>query len=285
MKFVIDQYSTNFCSQPEYIARAIQQHEEHEVFVNDFTIPVFDFLDRVDPDVYITHVSRLSRDVVYYIKESKKDIHLFICNDNSKYGTAKKTFENLVELGVKHRVFSNQSGFNKISFTPKNTISLLPATELNLLDETMKWNKEFDMLVVADSKEKLQESKCKINAKYYHVLPLDGLGDISATAGLRFANLAQNYKEILFTEMEKGVDELFFQSLLYGNKVYFYSDMNADKIDDMLKRILKIEDTLDYTKDNKLQDFSKIKTIVKEKHSSQQRLKTILSQLPQRLSC
>lgn len=285
MKFVIDQYSTDLISQPEYLARALQESGEHQVLLNDFSQTIFEMLDRFDPDVYITHCQVLSRDTVCYIQDSDKDIPLFICNDGSKYGSSKNTFQALKEMNINYRVFQNKTTNENTLYSPPNTIPLLPAVEMGLLLEKTKWDNKFDTLVIADGKEELDNLNIDIKGKHYHIFPIGGTGDIKVPAGFSYANLVQNYDEVLFTNIDDGLNELFFQSIVYCDRVYFYSENKTKQIDETIKRIFKIEESLSYNNENKIQDFSKLKQNTKEKHTSVNRAKTILSQLPQKIKC
>ena len=283
MKLVIDKYSTDLISQPEYLARGFQEVGGHQVLLNDFSHTMFEMLDSFNPDVYITHCETLSRDTVYYIQDSEKNIPLFICNDGAKYGSSKNTFEALKNMNINHRVFYNKTANKDTLFKPDNAISLLPAVELGLLEESKKWSKKFDTLIVTNGQEDLDKLDIKINGDHYHVFPMDGLGDLKVPAGFNYANLVQNYNQVLFTTLDNGLDELFFQSIVYCDQVYFHSKNKAEEIDDMIKKIFKIEESLDYNNKNKIQDFSKLKKNTKDKHTNINRVKTILSQLPQKI--
>jgi len=283
MKLVIDKYSTDSISQPEYLARGLQEVGDHQVLLNDFSQTMFEMLDSFNPDAYITHCETLSRDTVCYIQDSEKNIPLFICNDGAKYGSSKNTFEALKNMNINHRVFYNKTVNKEVLFMPDNAIPLLPAVELGLLDESKKWSKKFDTLIVTEGQESLDKLDIKINEDHYHIFPTEGLGDLKVPAGFHYANLIQNYNQVLFTNLDDGLDEFFFQSIIYCDKVYFYSENKAEKIDDMIKKIFKIEESLDYNNKNKIQDFSKLKKNTKDKHTNINRVKTILSQLPQKI--
>ena len=76
----------------------------------------------------------------------------------------------------------------------------------------------------------------------------------------------------------KNVSQGFFDALRRGRKVY-YQNKKDTGIQEKINKIFKVDCNLDYNSEKKTEDFSQLKEIVAQKHTGDNRAKTILSQI------
>ena len=85
------------------------------------------------------------------------------------------------------------------------------------------------------------------------------------------------YNEIIIRNL-KFTTQVFFDAILSGSKVYYQNSKDTG-VQSLINKIFKKDFNLDYNSDDRVKDFSEIRDIVKEKHTGDNRAKTILSQI------
>lgn len=282
MKFLIDSYSNPVEStQSMYFHYHIDQMEEHVSYITNPSLPLFDTLDAFNPDVYITSARTLRWDYIEYVKDNNIEIKTFINIDNTKLGDIHNIVETLKEQKINAKFFSNSS--KKLGINMKiSPMSILPAVDNNLdiyYRDTprIKWKNKIDYLIVTDSIE-VQIPKIEKNSSF-HLYSSDSKGDLLETLVTCNNELFHNYHNIIFVNLNAGINQMFLQALISGTPTY-YADSNESH-DEILSKVLKTEQTLNWMDKSKVTDFSSIRKHIKEKHSSENRVKSILSQLPQ----
>jgi hypothetical protein len=95
-------------------------------------------------------------------------------------------------------------------------------------------------------------------------------------------SLLTNYDEIIFSDIDGYIPQLFFESLSIGKKTFYdiKNDDQSEKARKIMDGVFGVGDSLDYKSSNKLEDFSELQSIVNEKHTSVKRTNTLLSQIP-----
>lgn len=282
MKFLIDSYSNpTESTQSMYLHYHIDEMEEHRSYITNPHLPLFDTLDAFNPDVYITSIRTLRWDYIEYLKDNKLEIKTFINIDNSKIGDIYNLVEVLKENNVKARFFSNST--KKLEINIKiSPIPLMPAIDSNIKKyykdiEKNQWKNKIDYLVVSDSIEASIPRDIKNNT--FHLYAMDGKGDLLETLVSCKNNMFHNYHNIIFTNLSSGITQMFFEALNSGTPTYYANP--SENYDELLSKILKTEQTLNWIDKSKVTDFSNIKKHIQEKHKSENRVKSILSQLPQ----
>ena len=87
MRIIVDDYMNPVSNtQSGYLYHALKDLKEHEVLMYNKKQPLFEVLDRFNPDIYITACSQASIDLPVWIKESGKDLKLFVNISNEKQG-------------------------------------------------------------------------------------------------------------------------------------------------------------------------------------------------------
>jgi hypothetical protein len=99
------------------------------------------------------------------------------------------------------------------------------------------------------------------------------------------SSIYSKYEEIIFTDITRSIPQYFFDAIYRGEKVYYdiLDDEKSKMADEIIGSVLKIGNGLNYNNPDKITDFSSLKKHVEEKHSSLNRTKTLLSQLPQKV--
>ena len=275
MNFLIDNYSTHDNSQPMYLHTAFFNMEYEGVLSDIAANSVFDLFDTIKPDIVITSAQRLNKETMFYMKENADlGIRLLLNVDNLN----KENIEQLCDFMVMEEVIPSFMFSSNYTLPDKikkiNIVKLLPAADNNQISEP-----DFDYsiergVIINEEPEEMQYDSS------FHVISTDprmkDKADIVLPAiGLR--SIYPKYNEIIIKNL-KSTTQVFFDAILSGAKVYYQNSRDTG-VQDKINKIFKKDFNLDYNSDSKLQDFSEIKNIVNEKHTGDNRARTILSQI------
>lgn len=281
MKFVIDNYADYNSSQALYMHKCIEEQEGQEcIAINERTMSLFDFMDRNKPDCYITSANKFSKDALLYLSENK-NIQLILSVSNSQNSEILELESILLDAKVSCPFFITNVMDGYIPFTKKiKILRIMEAVDLNL-DNDIGIDYNIDKaIVVMNDVEKIR----RYNSTF-HVMSsntnLSQVVDVILPVHMMKASFV-HYNEIIFQDFEKCIPQSFFESLAMGKKTYYdlQDKDKADKIDSIMDKIFKIGNSLNYSKPNKMEDFTELQAKVLEKHSSNNRAKTLLSQVP-----
>lgn len=275
MKFLVENYASFQDTQALYLAKYLNK-DGHDAFLwNKNTSSLYDVFDENNPEYYITQVQILSKDFAHYFNNVNSNLKLLL-NVSGLNQTQIYEVETLIL----------NSGLNcPFFFDCRKDIKTKKIRYVNInhaYDESiMKQNKLVDYnietAIVVDKVDQI--TTCDGS---YHIVStnkeLANIVDI-VLPELHLSRLYGNYETVIFKNIEDYVPQSFFDSIFYGNKTY-YSSSNP-QVDEMINKMLKIESSLNVLHDNKLDDFSELKSYVEKKHGGQNRTKTLLSQLPQ----
>lgn len=283
MKFLIDNYAEYNNTQALYFHKHINEYEQHSAhIVSNHNMSLYDLFDTFSPDVYITSAHKLSKDSILYLKENQKDkqIKLAISIQGIKNSDVLSIEEILNKHGVNCSFFFLNSSSKTLPFVKKtNIVRIHDCADLNLelnLDIDFKLDRAF----IVD-----QNTTNKLRSGTYHAISLNpalnGKVDFVLPINLMSA-IYKKYDEIIFTDMEDYIPQAFFDAILRGNAVYYQIDNKQHEkvVDEMMAKTFNCEDRLNYNSSNRLSTFDDLKALVIEKHSSQNRTKTLLSQIP-----
>jgi len=281
MKFVIDNYADYHSSQALYIQKCIDDCEEHEcVTITERTMSLFDFMDRNEPDCYITSSNKFSKDALLYLSENK-NIQLILSVSNSQNSEILELETILLEAKVSCPFFITNVVDGYIPFTKKiKILRIMEAVDLNLDNDIgVDYNIDKAIIVTTDS-EKIR----RYNSTF-HVMSsntnLSKVVDIILPVHMMKASFS-HYNEIIFQNFDKYIPQSFFESLAMGKKTYYdlHDKDKSDKMDAIIEKMFKVSNSLNYSSPNKIEDFTEIKNKVLEKHTCNNRAKTLLSQIP-----
>ncbi len=280
MKFIVDNYSGNATSQSLYIYKHISENTNHQCYLNNGQISTFDLLDDVKPEVYISNLSVLSRDVIQYIRQNQYDMKLMINIDNVKLGNILDVEEVLVDEKINFRFFGNLSGINPTKVRKTKIFNLLDGYDSNIESSKKVWDKKINHLIVVKSDVDITNIDLeKLKNKTFHVASFESTVEIHTNVIDAIKNLYHNYDSVIFANLEYGIPQPFFDCLYQNCKAFFVSKMYGKEINNTLTKILKINGNLNFNDDDKIEDFNEIFDTVKQNHSYVRRVNSLLSQV------
>ncbi len=289
MKFVIDNYASSSNTQALYLHKHISDNPHHEVVMNTFDTPVYDIMDTVKPNVFITSCNTMSKDLFMYMKEfQKKDnIKLLINTDESKIAHIDKVNSMLKEDNVEYKFFGSLNNPHMSKEVQNKSFRLPNCTDINIERDDnpeTKWFKKINNLVVVDSKEELEKLESVINNTTYHVLCKKSsmINDINFDIVGLCKHIFQNYDQVIFSNLDDSLHQMFFESLSRAAKTYFVSEKSKD-LSNKISKVLGDSVNLDVLDKDRTRDFGSIKKTVQKRHTSANRTKSLLSQLPQKI--
>lgn len=281
MKFLIENYSGYESTQPLYFHKHINDHEGHSSVIRSNSVSVFDAFDMVNPDVYIASAHTLSRDAVMYLRENRdKDIKLLICTDGLSVEEIQSLEDVLKKSEVNCHFFFNslESQASKRS----RVVQIRNCADINL-EPSLKIDYKIQKAVFVNKSSKIRNYQGT-----FHVISTNKQmkDDVDFCLPITMlSSIYSKYEEIIFTDISRSIPQYFFDAIYLGEKVYYdiLDDEKSKIADEIVGSVLKIGNGLNYNNPDKITDFSSLKKYVEEKHSSANRTKTLLSQLPQKV--
>ena len=282
MKFVIDNYSDINCSQALYLQSHINSMDEHECILNNSQAPFFDVMDSFNPDVYISSWKTINMDIINYIKGTKNAPSLMINIESAKSGSLRKMFEILKDNNIKYKMFhQNESPFWDHA-TKKESIRVLNAVDINIdISSKIKWKNKINYLLICRDKEEIKNLDLSfLHNKTFHIYSSDGGGDIHTSIISVAKTMLHNYENIIITGINENLDQIFFEAMYRGDRVYFLETKDKVKaVEEKIHKIFKTDECFNFLDKDRTTDFSVIKKSIELKHTSLNRSKTILSQV------
>ena len=280
MKFVIDNYVEHNHTQPLYFHKHINDdYEEHDaVLLNNHGVGTYDTFDSLQPDVYVTSASLITQEAIDYLSENP--IMTAINVQNIRSSEVLVLEEILVDKKV-NCLFFFGSHHKRVQPVTKRIkfqrIMDCADTNLNIGESKLKYHVEKLILCAGDV-------EIKNYGKTFHITSTDrelgGAIDFILPVHL-LKTLYMNYNEIVVADCNFSLNQCFFDALSLGCKVYYdvISENERQVVANTVNKILGDFD-ISYASQNKIDDFSEIQKIVLEKHTSSNRTKTLLSQIP-----
>lgn len=286
MKFIVDNYSGPQTSQALYLYQYIQQISGNDVFLNNGNRYIFDLMDEHNPDVYIASCHTLSYDVIRYLESERQNIILLINIDGAKQGEVYTIEDSLLSKKINFKLFGNNSAIEKVMTKKTKIFNLLDGADLNIVEHKEHWkNKINTMFVIEDSIDVMNiKSIADKKDRTFHLVSFNKPTEVTTSIIEARRVLYHNYDNIIFAGLEHGLKQYFFEAILFGSKVYFVSNNHAKEIDELIQRVFKLDISLDYHNNNRLEDFEELRNVILNKHTGHARAKSLLSQLPQEVS-
>lgn len=274
MKFLIQNYASNHSTQALYLSNVINAENKHSARLWNSSTSLYDAMDSEKPDYLITHGYKLSKEYFSYIKNEKSATKLLLNVDDVPQNTVTALEEALIGNNIDCCFFFSANPnvkTKKIRFVRINN-----CFDSNLANHS-NLSYKIDKAFIVNDKNQLEVNydgsfhflSCDANVKDYVDINLPEMN---------IASLYANYEEIIFRNIKEYVPQGFFDAIALGNKVYYESD--DDEVHVMIDKLLKPEKSLNYNSEDKLLDFTKLKELIKDKHTCHNRTKTLLSQLP-----
>ena len=281
MKFLIENYAGYDSTQALYFHKHINDYEEHSCVIRPNNVSLFDSFDMINPDVYISSANKLSKDALLYIKQNQdKDIKLVICVDGLSADDVQSLDDVIKKNGVNcHFFFTSGDISSKIK---TRIVQIRNGADINL-EPSLKIDYNIEKAIFVNS-----ASNIRNYGGTFHVISCNPNFKDSADFYLPITMLSSiydRYEEIIFTEIRENLSQCFFDAIYRGKRVYYdiLDEGQSHKADEIINSALKVGNSLNYNNPNRLMDFENIKKYIKEKNSSINRTKTLLSQLPQKV--
>jgi hypothetical protein len=282
MKFIIDNYSANHTSQALYLYNYIKNLGEHGCYLNNGDRYIFDLIDEHKPDVYITSCHALSYDIIRYLESEDHKFKLMINVDSAKQGEVYTIEEALLKKKIDFQMFGNNSGVDKLMTKKVKIFNLLDGADLNIVEEKEHWKQKIDIMFVIEDQIDIMNVKHladNLNTTF-HLVSFLKPTEITTSIIEARRSLYHNYNYVVFAGLEHGLKQSFFEAILFGHKVYFVSKSKSENIDELIKRVFKLDISLDFLNPNRLDNFEELRNAILQKHTGGARSKSLLSQLP-----
>jgi hypothetical protein len=279
MKFAIDNYLTNEDTQCIFLNKNLTELGYQCVLFDSTQNSIYDTFDQHHPDIYITHGNKVSNDLIHYIKSNNAEIdalinihkmpqqHIKILNDTFKQHKIKSSFFFTCEP-------ISESLKDAIDF---NVIQISNCADSNLISIQNNLHYSINKAIVYFNKSELKS----YNGTYHHIgiYGLEGLDFVLPE--MKLATLYKNYSEVIFRNISQYIPQGFFDAILAGCKVYYDIDNEEEEktFESQVNKLFKPEKSISIKSNDRLNDFTKLQNLVKEKHLDSNRTKTLISNI------
>lgn len=267
MKFLISDYSSEHSTEPLYL-NTIFNSIGCASTVCPQNLSAFDAFDLTNPDIFLTHFSKINRDVVYYLK-NKKTIDLVVNITDIKQEHLNEMESVLYSNGIKPLFFFVNNYDHELRSNKTNINVILRGADVLFGKIDRMFNIESGIFV--NSKESMTPT-----GQTYHYLSaykqLENIADIVMPTH-KLTHFYPSYKQIVFKYFDGALPQIFFDAAYYGNSVYY--DIKDRSILDIHLQKLFGEPGMCLDENS-----GKVTNKIKQKHTCLHRAKSLLSQLP-----
>ncbi len=266
MKFLISDYSSSETTEPLYLNTIFNSLGCNSTIWTQNT-SAFDALDIAKPDVLITHFTKISKDMLVYLRESKEiDIIINITGLNQE--NLKRVESALNEFEIKPLFFFVNRYDHNLKSHKTNINVILHGADVLFGKHGKAYS--IENAIIVNNKDQITPI-----GETYHYLSssqnMENEADIVMPAH-KLITLYHNYDNVIFKYFTNYLPQEFFDAGYYNGSVYF--DINdRSYLDQCLVKLFGEENVC--TKEN-----SKIYHKIKQKHTCLHRAKSMLSQLP-----
>lgn len=265
MKFLIDNYSSTYHTEPMYINAVLNLIEGCSSNMRSDRMSVYDNFDLVSPDFFITHGAKLSQDILSYLNEHNS-IHLVV----NVSGVTQDQIQTL-EMVLK------DNNINKVTFFINYSNHGLVTKNINIFvlahgaDIFLSNNNEVKYSIQQGIIVSNKSQITKREGTYHYLSNTASISkdvDIFLPA-MHMSNFYRSYDKIVFKSFGKVIPQSYFDAIFHGNMVEYEPDSSNDPAIAILANVFEGCDT-----------FAKMKQQVRNKHTCLHRTKSLLSQLP-----
>jgi hypothetical protein len=283
MKFLFTDFNIYESTEAAYLSHEINQHEEHESILISPRDSIYDYGDTFKPDFIISSINALSRGVIDYLEDNP---HIrFILHTGKGTPLLKNLIEieNILEDKKINCVFTFNSCKPIVNHTKIPFVRISKGADIGLINKyntaLFKFNKALFVSQGTTHEDVVNFSKSHDN---FHIIT--SLSDKEIVDIFKLERdmipIYRSYEEIVFAGLNENIPQPFLDAIASGAKVYFIQQ--EIDINTVLRKLFHIENlNLNYDSADKLQDFTELRDVVLSKHTSQNRAKSFLSQLPQ----
>lgn len=270
MKILVSNYVTPYSTEAIYLNTAFNAAGCMSTLW-PHNVSTYDIFDLVQPDIHVTHHSRLSMDLALYLKESNKNVELLINISGLKQNQFAELEQNLASYNIKPKLFFVNYHDHNLTSRHNNIMTLLCGADVFLGTEKKFY--EIDYGIIVDEKQSISP----IGQTYHYLSTNEKLkNDVDICMPLhQLTHLFGNYKNIVFKQFSGLIPQVFYNAAYYNNNVFFDLE-DRSKIDVILNKILG-----DGEHCNLQNPISgNIREKIAAKHTCLHRAKSLLSQLP-----
>lgn len=282
MKIVIENYMNAEDTQALYFNNELRNYGHEVIIFDQSKNSIYDILDIHKPEIYISHAFRLSQDLLFYLENNKLDLDILL-NIN---GLSKQDIENFdkffAEKNINSSFFFTCANKNKLPKINHNILTINNAADINLINQTSNIEYYINKAIFVYDKDSIKNYEDD-----YHVITTNPKIKESVDICLPEISLAPLYKfynTIIFRDFLGYLPQAFFDAIIMGAKVYFDLDNkdHQEEVTEICKKLLKLNSSLDYNTEDKLNDFTELKNYILEKHTSKNRTNTLISNIKKR---
>ena len=245
MKFLINDYSTSWNTEPLYLNATINLFNEFgvESRLYNTSLSLYDNLDKTNPDVYILDIEQISTDLLSYMQdceEKNKKLKLLINVNKANKDVIKTLSTKFEDIDLDFILFGDQN------YDLKSYQTILPAVDLFLAH--IKFEKEYtiDKLIFVNNEDEIVD----LDGTYHYTSLNQNLKDkVDFMVDISYLQrLFANYEHIIFKNPWYIGTEVCFNTIYTGKKVSFEPMNNETR--DKLDLVFKGEKILTSTKNN-----------------------------------
>lgn len=267
MKFLISDYSSDHSTEPLYL-NTIFNAIGCTSTISPYNLSAFDAFDLTNPDVFITHYSKITRDVVYYLKD-RPEIDLIVNITGLSQDNLNEIESVLYNNRIKPLFFFINTYDHPLKSNKTNINVILHGADI-LFGEIKKiFSIEYGIFVN-------KESNMNPVGTTYHYLSthkeLEKTADIVMPTH-KLTHFYPSYKHIVFRYFDNILPQAFFDSAYYG-KCVFYDIQDRSILDTHLQKLFGESGLCTNEQNGNVSDKIKLK------HTCLHRAKSFLSQLP-----
>lgn len=266
MKFIIQNYSSNYHTEPHYFNMVLNMLPNVKSTVwEPSKTSAYDIFDIVQPDIYLTHALLIDSEAIEYMKNNK-NIRLVL----SVSGLGQKDADNLenllIDKGINCAfVFCDSSNFIKMQKI--NVVNINPGVDIFLNMSDLSYN--VDRAIIVNSTKEIKDYDGSYHTISANQKIKDNV-DICLPSAL-VSSIIKNYNEVVFRSLGPST-QMLYDIIHYGQSIRLEIDdeQEKEKAINIINKSMKI--------DFNAISLKEIKQIVKSKHTCLNRTKSLLSQ-------
>lgn len=272
MKFLVENYASVEDTQALYFVHHLNSDTEHRAQLWQSNSSLYDILDTTKPDYFVTHLYKLSKDFSHYIDETKSNIRLLVSLNSVPQNLISQIEDTLLDKNLNCE-FAFSSNIN-LKTKKLKLIQINNCYDINLKSD-INIDYKVDKAIFISSSNQITKEE----GSYHFISNNEDMKDIAdiVLPETNMSKVYKNYDEIIFRNITDHIPQSFFDAVALGNKAYYESD--NDSVHEMFSKLFKIDGSLNYRDQNKIVDFSELKSLISSKHTGSNRTKTLLSQL------
>ena len=288
MKVLIQNYTTNSTTEPLYISECVNSVDGCEAAVWNKNVSAYDMFDIVEPDLFITHLSLLTPDIIKYLSQNKSISAIFNVTMVEQMHVDQldsMVSENKIQCPF---FFTNQPKIlNRLRQKNIKLVSIMHGADIFLSQQQpVGFDYDIELGIVSNYEVGDRFKDLVDNFNSYHYLTqntklTEGF-DISIPV-MQMYSLWNKYRKIVITMDDMYLPQSFFDAIVYGNDVFYhpkYGSMKG-KMNSNLQSMLGISQSLSCSFEQIVsgQDHSDVKKKILDRHTCAHRVKRMFSQL------